>query len=126
MATPQIFPEPIANGPAVVTPRTARKSRTKPYLYLMGAAAIGLLAYAIVAWLSRGKESTDDAAVDADAVTLSTRVAGAVLKVHVSDNQQVRRGDLLVEIDPSEHAARVRQAEAELAAARAQAQAADA
>ena len=43
------------------------------------------------------------------------------VKVHVTDNQQVTKGDLLVEIDPADYAAKEKQAEAELAAARAQA-----
>ena len=49
-----------------------------------------------------------------------------MLKVHVNDNQQVTKGQPLVEIDPADFAARVKQAEAELAAASAQARAADA
>ncbi len=103
-----------------------RKSHARPYLVLGAVVAVALIAYALVTWLSRGRESTDDAQVEGDAVTVSTRLAGAVLAVHVSDNQQVRRGDLLVELDSSELAARSKQAQAELAAARAQAQAADA
>jgi membrane fusion protein (multidrug efflux system) len=46
--------------------------------------------------------------------------------VHVSDNQQVKAGDLLVEIDPADLDAKEKQAEAEASASRAQAAAADA
>jgi membrane fusion protein (multidrug efflux system) len=88
--------------------------------------AVGLAGYAAVAWISRGRESTDDAQVDADVVAISARVGGTVLKVHVTDNQPVHKGDLLVEIDPADLAAKEKQAEAQLAAARAQAAAADA
>lgn len=88
--------------------------------------AVGVAGYATIAWISRGRESTDDAQVDADVVAISARVAGAVLKVHVADNQPVHKGDLLVEIDPADLAAKERQAEAQVAAARAQAAAADA
>jgi membrane fusion protein (multidrug efflux system) len=104
----------------------AKKSRGKPYLILGVVVAAALVVYAVVMWTSRGRESTDDAQVDADAVTVSTRVGGAVLKVHVVDNQQVKRGDLLAEIDPADLATKEKGEQAEVAAARAQAQAADA
>jgi membrane fusion protein, multidrug efflux system len=97
-----------------------------PYGVLGAIVALGLAAYAAVSWGSRGRESTDDAQVDADIVAVSTRVGGAILKVHVTESQRVKRGDLLVEIDPAEFAAREKQSGAELAAARAQASAADA
>ena len=104
----------------------AKKSKAKPYVILAGIIGVALAAYSGLTWMARGKESTDDAQVDADVVTVSTRVAGTVLKVHVTDNQPVKKGDLLVELDPADLSARARQAEAEVAAAKAQAQAADA
>jgi membrane fusion protein (multidrug efflux system) len=104
----------------------AKKSRSRPYVILGVVVAVALAGYASFAYLSRGRENTDDAQVDADVVAVSTRVSGAVLKVHVTDNQMVKKGDLLVEIDPADLTAREKQAEAELAAAKAQAQAADA
>jgi membrane fusion protein (multidrug efflux system) len=88
--------------------------------------AVGIAGYSAVAWVSRGRENTDDAQVDADVVAVSARVGGSVLKVHVTDNQPVHKGDLLVEIDPADLTAKEKQAEAQLAAARAQAAAADA
>ena len=106
--------------------RIAKKNRAKPYLILGTVVTGALLAYAAVTWMSRGRESTDDAQVDADAVTVSTRVGGAVFKVHVADNQQVKKGDLLAEIDPADLATKEKEQQAEVAAARAQAQAADA
>jgi membrane fusion protein (multidrug efflux system) len=104
----------------------AKKNKARPYLILGAMVGLALAVYGVVVWLSRGKETTDDAQVDGDVVAVSTRVSGAVLKVHVIDNQQVTKGQLLVEIDPSDYAARAKQAEAELAAAKAQARAADA
>jgi membrane fusion protein (multidrug efflux system) len=88
--------------------------------------AAALAAVAVHLYLTRGDESTDAAQVEADVVPIAPRVAGAVLRVHVNDNQLVEKGDLLLEIDPADHAARVRQAEADLATAGAQAAAADA
>ncbi len=45
-------------------------------------------------------ESTDNAFVEATVVRINPEIPGRVLKVHVSDNQTVKAGDLLVEIDP--------------------------
>jgi membrane fusion protein (multidrug efflux system) len=109
---------------AAVAP--VKKNKARPYLILGGIIALALGAYLVFTLLSRGKESTDDAQVDADVVVVSALVSGPVLKVLVTDNQQVTRGQLLVEIDPTDYTARVKGAEAELAAAIAQAKAADA
>jgi membrane fusion protein (multidrug efflux system) len=123
MATTETVPERAAEGAAA---EPAKRKRARPYLILGALVAVGLVAYGVLSWISRGKQSTDDAQVDADTVTVSTRVAGAVLKVLVADNQQVKKGDLLVAIDPADLDAKEKQAEAEAAAARAQAQGADA
>jgi membrane fusion protein (multidrug efflux system) len=120
-AAPAPAPAPVA---AVVPMKS--KGRGRPYLILGILVALAALIYGTMTWLTRGKESTDDAQVEADAVLVSARVAGQVLAVHVADNQQVKKDDPLVEIDPADLSARVRQAEAELAATKAQAAAADA
>ena len=62
---------------------------------------------------------TNDAYVRADLTRLSSRVAGEVLTVAVSDFQRVKAGDLLVQIDPADYEAQVAQAEASVAAAQA-------
>jgi membrane fusion protein (multidrug efflux system) len=114
---------PGAQGAAAAV---APRSKSRPYVILAVVVVVGLGVTAAVSWMSRGRESTDDAQIDADVVAVSTRVGGTVLKVHVVDNQRVKKGDPLVDIDPADLAARVKQAEAELAAAQAQAGAADA
>jgi len=120
---PDAAPEPAvpANEPA---PRGARRRR----LFTIAGAvlAVAALAFGAHLYLTRGEETTDDAQVEADVVPVAPRVAGAVVRVLVKDNQVVKKGDLLFELDPSDYAARVRQAEAELATANAQAAAADA
>jgi|HubBroStandDraft_1064217.scaffolds.fasta_scaffold64362_2 membrane fusion protein (multidrug efflux system) len=63
-------------------------------------------------------ESTDDAFVEADVTPIAPQVAGRVLRVPVSDNQEVPQGAVLFEIDPSDYQTRLDQARAELAAAR--------
>lgn len=64
-------------------------------------------------------QTTNDAYVRADLSQLSSRVAGEVLTVAVSDYQRVKAGDLLVQIDPADYEAQVAQAEAAVAGAQA-------
>ena len=67
-------------------------------------------------WLrSRGKESTDDAQVDGHITQIAPRVGGTVAKVHVTNNQPVKAGDVLIEIDPRDYQIAVDRAKAELA-----------
>ena len=70
---------------------------------------------------TRGLESTDDARVEGDVVTISVRVPGLVVSVPAEDNHRLKKGDLIAQVDDTEYAARLKQAQAELAQARAQA-----
>jgi membrane fusion protein (multidrug efflux system) len=77
-------------------------------------------------WMTRGIESTDDAQVDADIVSVPARTSGTIKRVDFVENQRVEQGALLAELDPEPAQAKYDQAEATLAAARAAASAADA
>src|SRR6516225_2357174 len=57
-------------------------------------------------------ESTDDAFIDGYATLISSRVPGQVARLAVMDNQEVKRGDVLVEIDPRDYEASLSQAKA--------------
>jgi membrane fusion protein, multidrug efflux system len=85
--------------------------------------ALGFVALATTrwnAWVGNAiVQTTDDAYVRADLTQLSSRVAGEVLHVAVSDFQRVKAGDLLVQIDPADYEAQVAQAEAAVEAAQA-------
>ena len=98
---------------------------------LSGRAKIILLVLAIVVvvvgvlWFIRYREhgrfvqSTNDAQIQADAVTVASRISGYVAEVLVRDNQDVRAGDPLVRIDPRTFQAQAAQADAQIAQARA-------
>jgi len=68
-------------------------------------------------WASeRPSQETDDAYLRADLTPLSTKVAGLVATVNVSDYQPVKSGDLLVQLRDDDFRAQVQQAEAAVAA----------
>ncbi len=98
----------------------------KLYFLLGGAVLLLLLIYGIYVLVSSGKESTDDAQIAADVVPIAARVSGQVLDVHILENQPVKRGDLIAEIDPKDIQAKVAQAQGDLDTAVAQAADADA
>jgi membrane fusion protein (multidrug efflux system) len=70
------------------------------------------------------RESTDDAQVAGHVSPVAARVGGPVRAIHVQDNQAVKAGDVLVEIDPRDYEIALARAEADLAAAEAGARAA--
>lgn len=78
--------------------------------------AIGILAYGAY-WLaySRYFESTDDAYVAGDIVEITSEQAGTVVSLHADNTQAVKRGQPLVELDPSSVAIAEQSAEADLA-----------
>ena len=67
----------------------------------------------------KAQQVTDDAYVRGDLTPLGTKVAGIVRALHVSDYQQVHKGDLLVELEDTDYRAQVDQAKAAIQAARA-------
>jgi len=109
--------EPLQPEPVDTTPRKRPLYRRPAFLI---AAVIVLLVAAAVGidyWLyARSHESTDDAFIDAHITAVSPKVSGYITKVHVQSNQQVKKGDVLVEIDPRDYQAKVDQAKAALAA----------
>jgi membrane fusion protein, multidrug efflux system len=102
------------------------KKKRRPFAILGVIAIVVLGGIGVYTMMTSGRENTDDAQIAADVVPIGTRVTGAIARVHVKENQLVKRGDLLIEIDPSDYDARVQQAEAELATAKAQADGAQA
>ena len=65
-------------------------------------------------------QSTDDAFVEGRLISVAPRVSGPVINLLVDDNDVVKAGQLLVEIDPADYEVKLHQAEAKLAEAKAQ------
>jgi membrane fusion protein (multidrug efflux system) len=80
------------------------------------ALAIGGIGYGAFAMFhSFTHETTDDAFVDVHTVSVAPKIAGQVAVVRVDDNQLVKKGDILVEIDPRDFQVALAQAKANLA-----------
>jgi membrane fusion protein (multidrug efflux system) len=85
-------------------------------ILLMAVGIVLLVAGNWNTWASeRAAQETDDAYVRADLTPLSTKVAGLVATVAVSDYQAVKSGDLLVQLQDDDFRAQVQQAEAAVA-----------
>ena len=116
--TPTTHPEPVA-------------PKTKPqwgWLKYATPLFVVMLAVAVVVTLTRNwnaweggkvEQVTDDAFVRGDLTPLSTKVAGIVRNVKVSDYQRVHAGDLLVELQDDDYQAQLAQATAAVEAAKA-------
>lgn len=64
-------------------------------------------------------KSTDDAYVEGHIITIAPRVAGPVENLYIDDNQFVKKGDLLLKIDPNDYEVKLKQTSAKLEEARA-------
>ena len=109
-----------ASPPETKAEDEPKKNRKIPLL--IGVAVLLIAATAgTIYWLyARQYESTDDAFIDGDVVQISPKVAAYVAKVYVHSNQQVHKGDLLVELNTQDYEAKLEQAKAQLRTAQAQ------
>ena len=106
--------------PAAAAVTAAPRSTGRRRLLAIGAAvAIGVAA--VLYWLhARRFEDTDDAQIDGNISSVSPRVSGNVSAVYVVENQAVKTGDVLAEIDTTDLQIALEQAKAQVAQAQAQ------
>jgi len=108
------------NGAPAEQPGAPRAGSGRRRLRL--AAGLALAAVLALAWwlYARRYEETDDAQVDGNVSAVSPRVPGTVIAVHVVENQRVKAGEALVELDPTDLEVALAQARAAVAQAEAQ------
>ena len=112
---------------ADVQPLPVKKKGPNRAFLILGIIAIVVIGgWGGYAFLTANEQNTDDAQVEGEVVAIAPRVGGQILKVLVREDQIVKKGDVLVQIDDADYAACEQQAEAELESAKAQAAAADA
>ena len=77
------------------------------------ALAVGIVVgvYEYIGYLDHGQyvQTTDDANIKADGITISSKLSGYVRTVAVKDNQPVKAGDLLVDVDPTDYKIKLEQ-----------------
>jgi len=112
--------------PAEFRISTMRSMETRPFLITLAAVALaGLLGWAM--WgVYMEAPWTRNATVRAYVVTMAPEVAGRIVELHVVDNKFVRKGDLLLVIDPTNFRIAVSQSEAAVQQAQANVQNIDA
>jgi membrane fusion protein (multidrug efflux system) len=99
--------------------RKAKKSRLRTILMLLVPALL-LIAGGYLWVTSGGSESTDNAQVKTDIVSVTAQVTGPVTEVGVKNGDHVERGDILFKIDPAPFRVALENAQAQLAAAKLQ------
>src|SRR5258708_19237194 len=124
--TPVTTPAPTPSAQAEHAPLQPRprwpwlKYVTPAVVFLLAAAVIIMITRDWTAWEGgRIEQVTADAYVRGDLTPLSTKVAGIVRDVKVSDFQRVHGGDLLVQLEDDDYQAQLKQASAAVEAAKA-------
>ena len=117
---PQLAPVPLATEPVKTPPNW----RVRAILGLIVLAALG---FGVKVWYHRTHYvETENAYISGHVTPVSARISGVVTRVLVEDNQAVRAGDVIAELDPADQRVKVEQIEAQIASAEQQVLQADA
>jgi membrane fusion protein (multidrug efflux system) len=100
-------------------PAINRKRKTVSIFIFAAIAVIGTITILIYLSYKSTHITTDDAFVDGRIHVISAKIEGSVMKVNVQDNQFVKKGDVLIEIDPVDYDIKVETALAGLNAEKA-------
>jgi membrane fusion protein (multidrug efflux system) len=103
----------------IVQPRSRRRGIIVIVIAVIVVAALAFW------WHSTFYEDTDDAQISGHLIQVSSRIQGQVLHVDVDENQVVKKGDPIAELDPRDYQVAVENAKAALASAQAAAVAAN-
>ena len=107
------LPERRAALPDVPEERSSGRWKAILAVLVIGAA---LITSAVLYWnYAQTYESTDDAQIDAHLNSVSARIAGTVKAIYTDNNQLVKAGQLVAELDPSDYQVSLAQARAEMA-----------
>jgi multidrug efflux system membrane fusion protein len=103
--------ENVATSPKIDIERHKFVRKIVSLIVVIGAVVITLYVWAIIERHPR----TDDATVRANVVGIAARVSGQTIKLNVQDNQAVKKGEVLFEVDPEDYRLILEKAKAELA-----------
>jgi membrane fusion protein, multidrug efflux system len=111
-------PAPQGTPAAAATKASAPPAKRRGKLLLAGAVLVGLTAGGTYGWhwwtVGRFQETTDNAFLQADKVTVAPKVAGFISAVLVTDNQPVKAGDVIATIDDADYRVAIAEAQADL------------
>ena len=104
------------HSPPPVTPKHSNKRLVR---WIIGGTVLCIVAVIAARWIihALGTVSTDDAYVNGHVTFVAARVPGQVVRVLVDDNNRVRKGDVLVQLDKEPYQVQVNIAKSALAAA---------
>jgi membrane fusion protein (multidrug efflux system) len=88
--------------------------KKKAFMIVGTIIVIGLVAGFFYSNYRKTHVTTDDAFVDGNIHTIAAKISGTVKTVAVNDNQAVKKGDLLLEIDPADYRTRLQEAKSAL------------
>lgn len=123
---------PVTSAPAAAMPEEKKTRKRGPVRLIVAVVILVILILAAIPYLHSALTtvSTDDAYVNSHVTFVAPRISGQVTRVLVDDNNRVRKGDVLVQLDREPYQTQVNiaqsavtAADADLAAARAEAQA---
>ncbi|MBV8726403.1 MAG: HlyD family secretion protein [Candidatus Eremiobacteraeota bacterium] len=121
---------PEASAPPATPEKASRSSN--PTLRRVGLIVAAIVVIFLLIWgiryflYARTHASTDDAKVDASSVLVTSKISERVNRILVDTDQQVRKGQLLIQLDDQDERSKYEQAKASVTAQRAQAAAAQA
>ncbi len=87
-----------------------QKRKKIAFLIFGGIAIISIVTAFIYIQYKKTHITTDDAFIDGNIHTIASKVSGTVKNIYVKTNQYVKRGDLLVELDPSDYEVKLNEA----------------
>jgi membrane fusion protein (multidrug efflux system) len=109
---------PETNGDETESSEQPKQKSAKRFI-IIGVVAVLVVGALLFWWRSTFYEDTDDAQINGHLVQISSRIAGQVIKIYVDENQEVKAGDPICDLDPKDFQVAVQQDEANLQAAEA-------
>ncbi len=109
---------PETNGDETESSEQPKQKSGRRFI-IIGVVAVLVVGALLFWWRSTFYEDTDDAQINGHLIQISSRIAGQVIKVYVDENQEVKAGDPICDLDPKDFQVAVMQDEANLQAAEA-------
>jgi membrane fusion protein, multidrug efflux system len=107
---------PTSENPPVKPPLNPEERRKVAGRIISIAAITGTVVLILWVWnIVERHPRTDDAIAQANVINVAPRVRGQIIKLNVQDNQEVKQGDVLFEIDPADYELALENAKAALA-----------